>query len=360
MTILTDDAVRSNESLPEKSQGSEAGLGWVDHPDSPEARAGLVARVGEQQAKLAAGNPDLHGVVPRGQHQKQLLGAFATLTIPEGIPAAVRVGPFSDPGRFRSACRISNGQPCPHRDQAPDVRGIAIKFFTKDGVETDLVMTNEGGRSHARDAIQFMEVADILATSQVQGGAIEALRELTADVMTGKLGPAEAARVAFILGKETVLRKVASMATEHYWGSVVEAEGRALKYSLHPHPLTPPGTDGDPKDAEYLRTDLARRLQKEPLRFNLSVQLFIDERATPVNDASIAWEAPLVQVGELAIESLPSEADEDVIDHMAFNPGNGFAPLGMTHARKDVYAASAKNRGALTTAEIRGYFSDPA
>ena len=77
-----------------------------------------------------------------------------------------------------------------------------------------------------------------------------------------------------------------------------------------------------------------------------------------MNDASVAWKAPLVPVGQITIESLPSKTEEELIDRMAFNPGNGFAPLGITHARKEVYAASAKNRGALTTDAIREYFVD--
>ena len=48
--------------------------------------------------------------------------------------------------------------------------------------------------------------------------------------------------------------------------------------------------------------------------------------------------------------------DETPIDQLAFNPANGFAPLGITHARKDVYAASAANRkgrGVLSSDEAR-------
>jgi len=43
---------------------------------------------------------------------------------------------------------------------------------------------------------------------------------------------------------------------------------------------------------------------------------------------------------------------------MAFNPGNGFDAPGITHARKDVYAASAENRagrGLLSTDEARRF-----
>ena len=86
------------------------------------------------------------------------------------------------------------------------------------------------------------------------------------------------------------------------------------------------------------------------------VQLFTDEKHTPVNDASIVWEGPVVVIGELEILSAPSTEDEAAINQMAFNPGNGFEPLGITHARKAVYAASAANRGdggLLSSAEAR-------
>jgi microsomal dipeptidase-like Zn-dependent dipeptidase len=48
---------------------------------------------------------------------------------------------------------------------------------------------------------------------------------------------------------------------------------------------------------------------------------------------------------------------------MAFNPANGFRPLGITHARKDVYAASAanrKDRGLLSGEAARAFLQDTA
>jgi catalase len=340
----------------EKEQRQGTGTGWVDRPDPPDVRAALAERVGRQQEMLMKGAPSLHGVIGRGQHQKQLLGAFGVLTVLEAPRPEVRLGFFGTPGKYKAACRFSNGQPCPFRDQAPDVRGVAIKLFTREGVETDLTMTNEGGRSHARDAAQFTEIADILAAQDVKGGTLQALELLARDLLTGKLGPIEAARVATILAEETVFRKVHSMTTEHYWGSVVEADGRAFKVSVHPHPSTVSGTEGDPKSPDYLRDDLRNRLGKGPIRFQLGVQLFVDEEKTPVNDASVAWKAPIETVAELAIAEAPTEADEKLIDRMAFNPARGFAPLGVTHARGDVYAASARNRDAIATEEIRKYF----
>jgi hypothetical protein len=75
----------------------------------------------------------------------------------------------------------------------------------------------------------------------------------------------------------------------------------------------------------------------------------------------VAWDAPLVQVGVLEIASPPSDADETTVNQMAFNPANGFRPLGITHARKDVYAASAANRkgrGLLSSDDAREALRD--
>ncbi|HZZ09671.1 MAG TPA: catalase [Paraburkholderia sp.] len=344
------------------SDSAVAGTGWIDRPDSAQVIAALAERIKAQQATIAASSKThLDGRIDRGQHQKQTLGAFGTLRIADTISPAFRQGPFAKPLAsalplaYRVACRFSNGQPCPFSDQAADVRGVAIKFFTDDGTQTDLLMTNEGGRSHARNAVQFMDFADILV-AQIANGALSALETASTEVFSGKLGPVEAARIVAILAKETVLRSVDSLTTERFWGSVVKLGDLAIKYSLQPDDATVHGTDGDRHGDNYLRDDLLNRLGKGPLRWRLCVQRFIDEASTPVNDASLAWAGTPVAIGELEIASPPSTADEACINQMAFNPANGFEPLGITHARKDVYAASAanrKDRGLLSSDEAR-------
>jgi hypothetical protein len=342
-----------NEGDPEPQPN---GLGWTDKPDSAEVIAELTRRIGVQQRKVAnSSKSHLDGQVDRGQHQKLLLGAFGTLRVFEDIPAAVKVGPFAGPVSYRVACRFSNGQPCPFPDTAKDVRGVAIKFFTVEGDETDLLMTNEGGRSHASNALEFMNFADVLV-EQIDRGVVLAGAKLSLEVLEGELRLTEAARVTEILGKEVLLHKVESLTSERYWGSVVKMKlgGAAIKYSLQPDSSPVHSTNGDPGADDYLRADLRNRLEQGPLNWQLCVQLFSDEDRTPVNDASIVWEGTPIAIGELVIPNLPSEQDERQIDQMAFNPGNGFDPLGITHARQAVYAASAENRrprGLLSSAE---------
>ena len=156
-------------------QQTGSGTGWEDHPDTPDTLATLVGKIRAQQESIASSSrTGLSGRIVRGQHQKQLMGAFGTLRIFDTVPPALASGPFAKRGGsdapllYRVACRFSNGQPCPFADTEADVRGVAVKFFTPEGTETDLLVTNEGGRSHARDAKSFMEIADVLVSQTVK------------------------------------------------------------------------------------------------------------------------------------------------------------------------------------------------
>lgn len=337
-----------------------SGRGWTDAPYTEATRDALVQKIGEQQRRVAsAAGSGLGGRLDRGQHQKLLLGAVGTLRVSDEIPAAVKLGPFVAAFALPVACRFSNGQPCPFSDKTPDVRGVALKFFSPQGTETDILATNEGGRSHARDAESFMAFADVLV-AKIERGATGAFEELLQELREGKLTAGEFAHIGAVILKETGLHSVRSLSLENYWGSVVNLGGAAFKYSLLAHNDTPASVESDREHPDYLRHELLSRLAKAPVKWQLCVQLFVDEESTPVNDASKAWNSASIVIGDLEISSIPSEGDERKINQMAFNPGNGFDPLGITHARADVYAASARNRadrGLLSTKDAREFLA---
>jgi catalase len=337
-----------------------SGRGWTDAPYTEGMRDALVQKVGEQQRRVAAAaGSGLSGRLDRGQHQKMLLGAVGTLRVFDQVPAAVRLGPFAAPFALPVACRFSNGQPCPFADKTPDVRGVALKFFSPQGTETDILATNEGGRSHARDAESFMAFADILV-AKIEHGGTGAFEELLQELREGKLTAGEFAHMGAVILKETGLHVVRSLSLENYWGSVVQLGGAAFKHSLLAHKDTPASVESDEGGADSLRHEILARLAQGPVKWQLCVQLYVDEDSTPVNDASKAWRSASVVIGELEISSAPSDDDERAINQMAFNPGNGFDPLGITHARADVYAASARNRagrGLLSTQQAREFLA---
>jgi catalase len=331
---------------------------WTDRPYSEAQLAELAKRVGQQQARLRENVAALGGKMDRGQHQKQVLGAFGTIRILDSIPAKARLGPFRRPGIRRAAVRVSNGQPCPFADRAADVRGIAVKYFSEDDGEVDLLATNEGGRSHTRDAATFVDIGDALIERIIRGN-LGFGETLLKEVFHRMLGPLDAVRSVGILLKETS-RRVESTTTETYWGSVVKLGPYPVKYSFHPHTPAAPVATADRHDFDYLRTDLKNRLAAGPVLFRVALQFFVDEERTPVNDASVAWRADYIDVAELEIPRWPEASDEEIVQGFAFNPRNGFEPLGITHARNAVYDASAKNRNATPRSEVRRYFLEGA
>jgi len=326
------------------------GIGWEDHFESDEVRRTLAEKVGDQQRRVA--DAKLGGQVDRGQHQKRVLAAIGSLTLTDAVPPAMRLGPFAEPfAGLPVACRFSNGQPCPFADTEPDVRGVALKFFSPKGIESDLLMTNQGGRSHARNAREFMAFADVL-TEKIASGALSALRELAHELRDGELSVIDLIDGGTSLVQTTALHHVHSLATESYWGSVVRLGDVAFKHSLHPHPETSTQALVAESGADYLRDDLLVRLGRAPVKWRMCVQLFADSVSTPVGDASVIWSSDLIDIGVLEISGVPASDIESQIDRLAFNPTHGFEPLGMTHARGDVYEASARNRSARGLATV--------
>jgi len=87
--------------------GEGAGTGWVDQPPNDDEIRALVAKVGEQQRRVAESErAQLGGQIDRGQHQKQVFAAFGTLRIRDEIPSALRQGPFARPAAYRVECRF--------------------------------------------------------------------------------------------------------------------------------------------------------------------------------------------------------------------------------------------------------------
>jgi hypothetical protein len=110
---------------------------------------------------------------------------------------------------------------------------------------------------------------------------------------------------------------------------------------------------GGARKDHYLREKLKEALQQGEICFEFCIQLFVDAKRTPIEDAFIEWkesDAPPIPVATLIIpkQDLDPQLQEEM-EHMAFNPWNTdeFTPLGLINlARKNVYDASAVHRGA--------------
>jgi catalase len=231
---------------------------------------------------------------------------------------------------------------------------LALKFFAGNG-ETDLLVTNEDGRLHARNVVSFMDFADAFLGVQLSGMRLRGVESLFKAIRRGTLPLQEALVGMGILTKATS-HPVESAALETYVGSVVRLGDVALRHVLRPVRSAPGGTFADRSSANFLREDLESRLVRFGIKFELCVQLFTDEKTTAVNDATVKWTSPFVRVGEVQFTQTSNPEDKAFISRLAFNPCNGFGALGINHARLEAYKASALERGALMGDAIREHF----
>jgi catalase len=296
----------------------------------------------------------------RGFHAKGT-GVRARFEVKSDLPENLHIGLFQPGAVHEALVRFSNARGEVYSDLAKDQRGIAIRIKTKPGENLapddttniqDFLMTNTPV-SFARNPTQFIEVGEIL-----QGGVSRVLPRLVK-----KYGFKEARRIMGVFLAPVISFKPLQM--NHYWSRTSYQYGEhAIRYLIRPSSGSRTWSTGR-QLAEVLRSIFRDRVYREhylhgklqdALRegeacFDFCIQLFVDEKKTPIEDAYIEWketDSPPIVVATLILPQQEPDAQlADEIEKMAFNPWNTHElhPLGLINlARKKVYGASAGHR----------------
>jgi catalase len=300
--------------------------------------------------------------IKRGFHAKGT-GVCGRFQVHSDIPKDLQVGLFQPGATYDALVRFSNARGEVLGDLSKDQRGVAIRIKTKPGEKLspsdtsniqDFLMTNTPV-SFARNPVQFIEVGEILL-----GGIGKVVPRLWK-----KYGLKETRRILSVFLQPVLSFKPLQMS--QYWSRTSYQFGsHAIRFLIRPAAGSKTLSSsrqlfgvlrslvtGVPQREHYLRERLREALKEGDLRFDFCVQLFVDEKRTPIEDAYIEWkesDAPPIPIATLI---LPRQDFDPVleqgIDSMAFNPWNtvDFSPLGLINlARKKVYSASAGHRGA--------------
>jgi hypothetical protein len=286
----------------------------------------------------------------RAFHRKQILALRAQLEVLPGLPAHAGQGLFATPGSFDAWIRLSNGSVDVGGDRKPDIRGFGLRVR---GVEGAGAL---GGTTRAQDFVlinrevfgfskpdEFVE----LVTALVKGplsllglmvrrhglfGGLKRLREIA----------------------KGMARPFSGFATESFFSAAPIANGPyAVRVRLLPEEKAPAGAAA----AKDWAADLRAHLAQGPIRYQLQLQFYRDEKATPIEDGAVDWaeaSAPYVTVARLTIpeqelDGAEGKALADEIEKATFDPWEALAahrPLGaIMRARKHAYFASQKTRG---------------
>lgn len=297
----------------------------------------------------------------RGFHAKGT-GVRAKFKVNPELPKHLQVGLFQPAAEYNALVRFSNARSEVLGDLAKDQRGAAIRIKTVQSEELapndyeniqDFLMTNTP-ISFARNPVQFIEVGEIL---------LDGIAKVIPSLIK-KYGFTEARRILSVFLAPIVSFKPLQM--NQYWSRTSFQFGEdAIRFLIRPSEgsKTLSSTQqlagvlrsvfqGVPQKDIYMRGKLLEALKEGDLLFDFCIQLFVDEKKTPIEDAYIEWkesDSPPIPIATLTIPK--QDYDEQLqkdMENMAFNPWHTkeHTPLGLINlARKKVYDASARNRG---------------
>lgn len=307
-----------------------------------EAHAAFLATL---QQKHARGSSKA-----RALHAKGTGGLEAQLTVLGDLPEHARVGLFAAPKTYRTYVRFSNGDPAVRRDRTADVRGLAIKVVGVGGKKlipgledapTQDFLLIQSAATPFKDTDEFI---GFVRAMQVPALALPRIVALLGFSRTLKL----------LKGLKTGTgAPVPSLATLRYHTALPLRFG-ACAVKLDALPKTPFVAGPTP---ESLGAELSARLERGPVEFDLRAQFFVDERRTPIEDASVAWPedlAPFTTLARLTIPQQKADSERgrklaDFVERLSFDPWHAqeeLRPLGnMMRGRNVAYRVSTQARG---------------
>jgi len=309
------------------------------------------ARYAAYAARMAAvqkGRDAKYGDKGRALHRKQLLAARAVLDVKAGLPAHAAHGLFARAASYDAVVRFSNASMDKASDRAPDIRGYAIKVkgvtgtsgFGTPAATQEFALINREVFGEPR-AGAFVDMVEALA-----GGPLSLIAHMV--------------KTRGLVGG---LKKVAALAASTkapFSGFANESFFSCAPIACGPYAcrvkLAPASTTVNAAAADDWGKDVADRLRAGPLVHELQLQFFVDEKTTPIEDASVNWPTPYLTVATLTLPQQDLDGDDGrrlarEVEGTTLDPWNCLVehrPLGdVMRARKAIYFASEQARGAV-------------
>lgn len=330
---------------------AEASTDWKESVAADEEAR--FADYGRRFAELQQRRSARHGA-GRALHRKQLLALRGRLEVLGGLPEFAAQGLFARPRGYDVRVRLSNGGMDPVSDRRPDIRGFAFAVQGVSGpgalghgpTDTQCFTLINSSKFAFPKSDEFVEF--VLAAAQGQGALLRHL--------VRRYGLLGGPKVLVQLLK-SVGRPFSGFPTEIFHSAAPIACGAyAVRVRLVPEQDAPAGTADAPLPGPQMwREQVSAALQAGPLHYRLELQPFVDERRTPIEDASVDWPTPYTAVARLTLPQQSAGIDAALqasAESGVFDPWVALAahrPLGdVMRARKVVYFVSQQGRGAST------------
>ena len=297
-----------------------------------------------------------NGRPSRALHAKANAGVEGELTVLDALPDPARAGLFAKPASYRAYVRFSNGDGRRQHDRTGDVRGMAVKVVGVDGKKIIPGMEQEKTQDFLlirtpaipfRNAREFVEVV----TAAQQNPLLVVPRVLR------RLGLARTMELLPQLARGLRLPTLPLAAATYFSAAPVRCGAYAIHYALVSHDASGRAITAD-TSRERLHHELAARLAKGPVVYDLRIQFYTGEAKTPIEDASVEWkteDAPFVTVARLTLprqdlDGVRGKKVAEFVETLSFDPWHALEdhrPLGnIMRARNVAYRLSTKERSA--------------
>jgi hypothetical protein len=293
----------------------------------------------------------------RDAHAKDTGCVKAIFRVNKDLPRELRHGIFSKPQDYDAWIRFSDGNSEVRNSRWPDARGMAVKLMGVQGPKLldetdtqDFIMANH-------PAFFIDDLQEYLDTLEV----FHSGRTLQQLLSVFKLKPHEiplAIRVNFTWITNPLFSQYWSM-TPYRLGAV-KGERTAIKFTAKPRLSNTGSFIG--KLATYLapgfslKKEMANVLAAREMWFDFSIQRFVDERSTPIENSRKIWAEDVSRPEPVAKIIIPcqdviSEERDRFCENLSFNPWHGLAehkPLGtVNRVRRQVYLEISRQRHRL-------------
>jgi hypothetical protein len=344
---------------------------WVPFRPTPQDLTRITADVAEVSAiqrRMVSNCPALHGN-DRVAHQYQLAGSKVILRIANDLPEALGgLGLFQPGTEHHGVARISTGLGTTHDEAQPDFLGLMTAFRTNAGRRVDLLSINDptAPTNNHRDFVSVL-----YATAESAGRQWIAQQRDFGLALKRRIGWIKAGETIAHIVKQTLRTFHSSTAYQTYWTGIVEARGRAGKFTFvptHDGNHRPGLRPGD----RHLSQEWRERQRAGDVEFALYWIPFLDQSRTPTTTLTQPWlETHKQRVGTVVLprtdpESEPARLWAALASAMGANPGNWIADdsdavtepaTEFGTARKIAYQISQTGRNALDPRMYESVFS---
>lgn len=270
----------------------------------------------------------------------------ANLTVEDGLQTKYYAGIFKAGKTYNAWIRLSNGSSEKASDTKKGVRGMSIKILDvkgpcleKDdmGFTQDMLLTN--------NSILFP------GTARLQPAAIKLLFGTILQKISGTIRILLTFQLVRLLKFINGRIKPDNLLNVHYSSATPYLYGFDKAVKWHAIPKTPSfGEFHKNNDIDYLRKRLIADLSADNYKFGLHIQLQQDSINDPIEDASVEWTGPMIEVGTITIHQQQFDTRERrLLDkQILFSPWHcvdDHRPLGsVNRIRRTIYQTMSKLR----------------